>query len=93
MNERIRENEIKLDILVSLARSQQALAAILESTARTLEVVESNETAQEFIKQAELLSRYQHILAEKIMNTKVRDVRRSEASSPPWINKALACSG
>lgn len=59
-----RENLLKLDILQSLARSQSALADMLETLA--LQTGVDLETARTLQRHAEVMVRYQQALGEKI---------------------------
>lgn len=76
------ENEIKLDILRSLARSQRALSKMLECAA---EFPSSKISDKESLRQIALMSRYQQILAERITGL---CFRRKQFGRPndPWIN-------
>jgi hypothetical protein len=69
MTPKEREMEIRLDILGSLARSQHALADMLEGIAAL--TLESPEAAEQVRRQAEVLVRHQTVLAEKLYGIRI----------------------
>jgi hypothetical protein len=80
------ENRVKLHILHSLARSQRALARILESMA---DVVDGSEvTAQKLAGQIDALSYYQKEIAMKMIGVRIRKLR-SGVSGKPWLSSML----
>lgn len=80
------ENEIKLDILGSLARSQQALSLILESMAGT--VGAASPDADAVAKYLRLIAQYQQILTEKIAGMEIRRVEMGIPAAQ-WLNEEL----
>jgi hypothetical protein len=78
---------LELHILTSLARSQRALARIIEAVADQVE--DSGQIAEHFSENIKLLSTYQRILAMKITRSKLR---KKYFSTPgiPWINQRKA---
>lgn len=89
------EARIKLHILNSLARSQRALARILESIADVMEHREHREHRKaaegRLGEQIEAISRYQRQIAVKMIGVKIR---RKTCGVPqkPWINQTLVHS-
>ncbi|WP_052487841.1 hypothetical protein [Gordoniibacillus kamchatkensis] len=80
---------IKLDMLASLARSQRALARIVESAADV--AAASPETALRIAEHAEALARYQRQLALRIAGVLPRTGRRrSLHPAPPWLRRGVA---
>lgn len=86
MNWHEEEARTKLHILNSLARSQRALARILESIADVTENTGAAE--QRLVEQMEAISRYQRQVAVKMLGIQIR---RKTYGIPrkPWINKTL----
>ena len=85
----LREQEIRLNILESLARSQQALALIAEtiSEARPTAVrpaAEHEQTAHELA----VLARYQIRLAEQIIQLRLRNTRLGTPVRP-WLHRCV----
>ncbi|TMV53001.1 hypothetical protein FE783_02105 [Paenibacillus mesophilus] len=90
-----RQREMKLDILESLARSQRAMARIIESAADA--GAEGGEPAvQESLhKSIEAIAQYQLAIMEKMVGIRIGEVNASPPSMP-WTNKDLrvaACYG
>jgi len=83
MSLRQRESELKLDILASLARSQKALAAMMETLA-DMSPRFSGEDRAAALKEIGAISSLQRALAEKILMVKLRPVRKG-APGPHWI--------
>jgi hypothetical protein len=86
MNSAAREEWIKLDILNSLARSQRALARILESVADTVEAYPP--PVDHVIGNLEAISRYQLTLAQKISGL-TNNKRTIGIPAQPWLSVKL----
>jgi hypothetical protein len=86
MNSAAREEWIKLDILNSLARSQRALARILESVADTVEAYPP--PVDQVIGNLEAISRYQLTLAQKISGL-TKNKRKMGIPAQPWLSVRL----
>lgn len=93
MNWHEEENRTKLHILNSLARSQRALARIIESVADMSEGAASSgrsgpsdpgETADQIVVQLEAISRYQRQLTEKLTGIRIRKFQRGTPGKP-WL--------
>lgn len=78
-----REQRIKLDLLDSLARSQRALARIIESVA--LSVESSPPLARQVAENLETIVKYQQILARKIIGIPIREKQKGTPGDP-WLN-------
>lgn len=87
MTPKERETEIKLDILGSLARSQRALADMLEAIAALTQ--ESPEAAGQLRKQAEVLVRHQTILAEKLYGIRISRIVKGKPGKV-WLSGKLS---
>jgi hypothetical protein len=85
-----RENELKLDILGSLARSQRALADMLEGVAAL--TGESPEAADQLRRQVEVLVRCQTVLAEKICGIRISRIVRGRPGKL-WLHAKVFRSG
>jgi len=84
-----RENELRLAILEAIARSQQALASIIETVAAARDVsVAVSDSDQAAREQLEVLARYQLVLAEKILRLKLRHIRNGEPGQP-WLSSEV----
>lgn len=81
-----KHNEIKVDILESLSRSQRALARIIESIADISEA--SEETARNLQQNIEAITRYQETLMVKLFGIRPAKVRSSPPAKP-WTNASL----
>jgi hypothetical protein len=82
-----RENELRLDILESLSRSQRALASIIENVA---EVSGSGrENAEGLLKHIHTLVRVQQTLAERMLNVRIRRVVRGNPGAL-WLSAKVA---
>lgn len=81
------ENKIKLDILGSLARSQSALADMLEGIAALTS--ESADQAAELRRQVEVLVRCQTVLAEKICGIRIARIVRGKPGRL-WLSPKVA---
>jgi hypothetical protein len=86
MSQIMRQNELKLDILQSLARSQRALAHILETLSP--DVVITEQTARHLLILIESLSKYQQAIASKLSALSIRQVKNSKPGKP-WIAQTL----
>ncbi|MDF2715068.1 MAG: hypothetical protein K0R28_1993 [Paenibacillus sp.] len=89
-----RQREMKLDILESLARSQRAMARIIESAA---DGAEGGEPAvqKSLHKSIEAIAQYQLAIMEKMVGIRIGEVNVSPPSMP-WTNQDLrvaACYG
>jgi hypothetical protein len=82
-----REAWIKLDILNSLARSQRALASIIESVADSVEA--SPLLARHVAENLEAISRYQRIVAYKMFGIKIRKKTRG-IPAKAWLNPTIS---
>ncbi|MGQ7885124.1 hypothetical protein [Paenibacillus sp. WC2504] len=78
-----REQHIKLDILESLARSQRALARIIESVADSVE--SSPQLAGQIADNLTAIVSYQRILTKKIVGLRIR-VKQKGTAKQPWLN-------
>ncbi|MDF2927543.1 MAG: hypothetical protein K0R57_6457 [Paenibacillaceae bacterium] len=76
MTAKERENELKLDILASLARSQRALAGMLEDVSALTS--ESAEAADSLRRQLKVLVKCQIVLAEKICGIRLSQAVRGK---------------
>lgn len=85
-----KHHELQLDILDSLARSQKALARIIESLADISAT--SGETARRVQVNIEAITRYQESLMVKLCGIRPNRVRTSPPSKP-WINRAMHVVG
>ncbi|TNJ66528.1 hypothetical protein FE784_09690 [Paenibacillus hemerocallicola] len=89
-----RQREMKLDILESLARSQRAMARIIESAADAGagagSVADGGASATEepLRKSIEAIAQYQLAIMEKMIGIRIGEVNSSPPSAP-WTNKAL----
>ncbi|MFB6366736.1 hypothetical protein ACFCP7_22250 [Paenibacillus elgii] len=80
------ENKVKLHILHSLARSQRALARMIESMA---DVVGGSEAAaRNLLAHMEAISRYQRQIAVKMTGVRIRRLRRGSPGRP-WLGKEV----
>jgi poly-gamma-glutamate capsule biosynthesis protein CapA/YwtB (metallophosphatase superfamily) len=88
------QNRLKLDILQSLARSQRALAEIVEviapvvassvhGTSSDHEALEEL-TTQQILAYLGSLSAYQHALAQKLSGIDIRQVKNGRPGKP-WL--------
>ncbi|GIP39139.1 hypothetical protein J31TS4_24190 [Paenibacillus sp. J31TS4] len=84
-----RENELRLELLESLARSQRALASLIETAAAA--GLGAPEGAGTLLANAEALCRYQLVLAGKIAGHRLRRVFRSRPGRI-WLRRGL-CPG
>lgn len=88
------EDELKLDILTSLARSQRALAQLIEEAAycklKAAAVCEPQN--RELLHEITLLSKYQQVLAEKILMIRLRH-RKHGDPGPCLLAKCCQVGG
>ncbi|GIP55069.1 MULTISPECIES: hypothetical protein [Paenibacillus] len=77
------EREAKLQLIISISRSQNALARILDSMADVSAC--SEETARSFIQQADRMTRFQQAMASMLANI---ELHRQYTGIPtaPWLN-------
>lgn len=87
-----RQQEMKLDILESLARSQRAMARIMESAAAMTEDEQSQPADKDLRKSMEAIERYQLAIMDKMLGIRIREVYVSPPAVP-WTNEKLrVCS-
>ncbi|UUZ84319.1 hypothetical protein LJK88_11785 [Paenibacillus sp. P26] len=86
MNFRVEENRVKLHVLHSLARSQRALARMIEQMADVVEA--SGPTAGRLAEQIDAISRYQRVIAVKMLGVRIRKIRRG-APGKLWLQKGM----
>ncbi|RKN85339.1 hypothetical protein D7M11_09655 [Paenibacillus ginsengarvi] len=87
-----RQQEMKLDILESLARSQRAMARIMESAASMSEGEQGQPVDKDLRKSMEAIERYQLAIMDKMLGIRVREVHVSPPAVP-WTNEQLrVCS-
>lgn len=77
-----RENELRLDILESLAKSQRALASIIGNMADVSGG--SKEHAEGLLKHIQTLVQVQEVLAGRILGIKLRRVVKGKPG-PVWL--------
>jgi hypothetical protein len=82
MSHLMRQNELKLDILHSLARSQRAMADILNTIPPM--AISSEQTAEQLLSLIEALNNHQLALAPKLCLLPVRQVKKSKPGKP-WL--------
>jgi len=78
----LRREQLKLDMLEALARSQHALASMLEQMAAVTEV--SPHAAKQMIASAETLARYQQSLAECVSAIRFPRIRKGRPGKA-WL--------
>lgn len=83
-----RQQEMKLDILESLARSQKALARIIESAADSAPAGAEAGTPDGLQKSIGAIARYQQAIMEKMFGIRVGTVRTTPPAAP-WTNETL----
>jgi hypothetical protein len=81
-----RQEELKLDIVASLARSQRALVRILESVADTIQ--ESPPSSEELLKLLKVIAEHQIVLSSKLVGIRLRRLRRGKPGKP-WMHTSL----
>lgn len=84
-----RENEAKISMIFSIARSQEALASILESIAEV--TAHSEVTARKLAENVRLLLNHQSVMAEMLTGI---SFNRSKVGipAPPWITSKCLLS-
>lgn len=86
-----REREVKLELLTSLARSQHAMARILESVAEV--AAASPEAARGIQQELRALTRLQHAIAANIAPLRLAPLHEG-APGPVWLRSVeLAVAG
>jgi len=78
-----RENEAKLDILNAVARSQTAIARMIESIADVTE--QSDPMAVRLRDNIRVMSNYQLAIARKLTGMRIRHMQKGTPSKP-WFN-------
>lgn len=86
MNYSQKGNEIKLDILESLARSQRAISRIIESVADVSS--SSDKAANHVLENLDIITKYQHEIANKLFNIHVSHLKKGHPSAP-WLNRSF----
>ncbi|MCZ8519159.1 MULTISPECIES: hypothetical protein [Paenibacillus] len=86
MNWTEEENKVKLHLLHSLARSQRALARMLESMAQVVDT--SPATASELSAAVRTMAGYQRALAVKMVGLRIRKTRRGVPGAP-WLSRRV----
>lgn len=84
----LREQEIRLNILESLARSQQALALIAETISEAYTAVRPAAEHEQTAHELAVLARYQIRLAEQIMQLRLRNTRLGTPVRP-WLHRCV----
>lgn len=84
----LREQEIRLNILESLARSQQALALIAETISEAYTAVRPAAEHEQTAHELAVLACYQIRLAEQIMQLRLRNTRLG-TPVPPWLHRCV----
>jgi hypothetical protein len=92
MNMLHRENELRLAILEAIARSQQALASIIESVAAASDLRMTGADSEQTARELEALARYQLVLAEKLLSLKLRHIRNGEPGKPWLSDEVCRCA-
>ncbi|WP_338552278.1 hypothetical protein [Paenibacillus sp. KS-LC4] len=83
-----REREVKLEVLSSIARSQHALARILNSVADVAEL--APQTAKRIGENVRILTNMQAQLAESVTGWPVRSYRVRTGKPPePWLHNKV----
>lgn len=77
------ERDAKLEVILSISRSQNALARILESIADVSSY--SEETALTLANHMDRITRYQQAMASMLMNITLNPLNTGVPSAP-WIN-------
>ncbi|WP_174818599.1 hypothetical protein [Paenibacillus kobensis] len=83
-SERDKARSVKLDLIASIAKSQHALARILESIADVSS--HSDPLAASLRRNVEHLSRLQQTLAESVTGIRLGELRRGRPARP-WLNR------
>jgi len=82
-----KQNEIKLDILQSLARSQRALSTIIESIADVTKL--SSKAAEGLLENIQEISQYQKVLAVKLAGIHLRELKKGGLPARPWLHRRI----
>ncbi|GIP31304.1 hypothetical protein [Paenibacillus sp. J2TS4] len=83
-----KQNELKLNIMEALVRSQGAVATMLESLAETACLsVQDSVRVEEYLKE---ISQYQRVLAERMLELPIREVHKGKPASP-WLASDCIC--
>jgi hypothetical protein len=77
---------LELHILASLARSQRALARIVEAVADQVE--DSKQATGKIIENLEMISAYQRVLVVRISGIRPRALKKG-SPAPPWLTGSL----
>lgn len=77
------ERDAKLQVIISISRSQNALARILDSIADVSGY--SEETALALAHHVDRMTRYQQAMASMLMNIKLNRLNTGTPSAP-WLN-------
>ncbi|HEY0828141.1 MAG TPA: hypothetical protein VGE40_08600 [Bacilli bacterium] len=85
--QQMKQNEIKLDILQSLARSQKALARIMESLSDV--VGSSDKISEELLGNMAVISGYQKMLADRIAEIHLPKKKKCGNPANPWMHPRL----
>jgi hypothetical protein len=78
---------LELHILASLARSQRALARMIEAVAD--QVADSKVAAGKMIENLEMISAYQRVLVARISGIRPRTLKKG-SPAPPWLAGSLS---
>ncbi|WNS43381.1 hypothetical protein [Paenibacillus sp. MMS20-IR301] len=81
------EHAVKLEMIRSIARSQAALAAILESIAEV--TGQSELTARKLSDNVRILSEYQSTMCRMISGISLHEPKQGVPAAP-WLNKACS---
>ncbi|PYI52134.1 hypothetical protein [Paenibacillus flagellatus] len=86
MNDFRRRNELMLDMLESLARSQRAIAKMIESVADVSD--DSPNFAKQLAGNLQTIGRYQRAVLERLTGIRLTRVGRSDGAKP-WVNRTV----
>jgi hypothetical protein len=78
---------LELHILASLARSQRALARMIEAVAD--QVADSKQAAGKIFENLEMISAYQRVLVVRISGIRPRTIKKG-SPAPPWLAESLS---
>lgn len=79
-----RQWQLKLEMLESLSRSQRAVAAMLESMAKTTSAYRMD-SAEVIVHELSSIAKYQQALARHMLDIRLHTVHRGKPT-PPWIS-------
>jgi hypothetical protein len=88
MNWHVEENKAKLHILISLARSQRALARMIESMSDVATHSRGGLSCEQQARQLRAISAYQRQLSGQIARIRIRKLRRG-LPGKPWLHRPL----